>query len=133
MPGMLEARVVPRAARGSWATAAGEPEQVSESQWMQLIDLREKEHAADALGPLARLIELGVEQTSDKYRYPKAVKALKRLHEDYKRAGDSAGFGVYLDGLRERQRRKYSFIAKLDAAFGAKGSYALRMNRHIGD
>jgi hypothetical protein len=34
------------------------------------------------------------------------------------RAGDAAGFGAYLDGLRERQRRKYSFIAKLDAAFG---------------
>ena len=31
------------------------------------------------------------------------------------RAGDAAGFGVYLDGLRERQQRKYSFIAKLDA------------------
>jgi hypothetical protein len=87
--------------------------------------LREKEQAADVLGPLARLIELGVERTSDKYRYPKAIKALKRLREDYERAGDAAGFGVYLDGLRERQRRKYSFMAKLDAAFGAEGSYAL--------
>jgi uncharacterized Zn finger protein len=53
-----------------------------------------------------------------KYRYPKAVKALKRLREDYERAGDAAGFGAYLDGLRERQRRKYSFIGRLDAAFG---------------
>jgi hypothetical protein len=117
----------------AWATAAGEPEQVSESQWMQLIGLREKEHAADALGPLARLIELGVERTSDKYRYPKAIKALKRLHEDYERAGDSVGFGVYLDGLRDRQRRKYSFIAKLDAAFGAEGLYALRIKRRYRD
>ena len=48
----------------------------------------------------------------------KAVKALKRLRDDYERVGDAAGFGAYLDGLRERQRRKYSFIAKLDAAFG---------------
>ena len=70
------------------------------------------------LGPLARLIELGVEQVGDKYRYPKAVKALKRLRDDYERAGDAAGFGAYLAGLRERQRRKYSFIAKLAAAFG---------------
>ena len=107
----------------AWATAAGEPEQVSESQWAQLIGLREKEHAVDVLGPLARLIELGVEQTSDKYRYPKAIKALRRLRDDFERAGDAAGFGVYLDGLRERQRRKYSFIAKLDAAFGAEGSH----------
>lgn len=109
----------------AWSTAAGEPEQVSESQWLQLIGLREVEHPADVLGPLARLIELGVDQASDKYRYPKAIKALKRLREDYERAGTAAGFGVYLDGLRERQRRKYSFIAKLDAAFGTEGSFPL--------
>ena len=106
----------------AWSTAAREHEQVSESQWRQLISLRESEHPADVLGPLARLIELGVEQAGDKYRYPKAVKALRRLREDYERAGDAAGFGVYLDGLRERQRRKYSFIAKLDATFGTEGS-----------
>jgi hypothetical protein len=28
------------------------------------------------------------------------------------------GFGIYLAGLRERQWRKYSFVAKLDATFG---------------
>jgi hypothetical protein len=45
----------------AWSTAAGEPEQVSESQWLQLISLRESEDPADVLGPLSRLIELGVE------------------------------------------------------------------------
>ena len=102
----------------AWSTAADQPDQVSESQWLQLITLREGRRPADVLGPLARLIELGVEQAGDKYRYPKAVKALKRLRDDYERAGDAAGFGAYLDGLRERQRRKHSFTAKLDAAFG---------------
>jgi hypothetical protein len=109
-------------AEEAWSTAADEPEQVSESQWLQLISLRESAHPADVLGPLSHLIELGVEQAGDKYRYPKAVKALRRLRQDYERAGDAAGFGVYLDGLRERQRRKYSFIAKLDATFGTDGS-----------
>jgi hypothetical protein len=108
----------------AWSTAAGKPELVSESQWLQLIGLREYEHPADVLGPLARLIESGIDQIGDKYRYPKAIKALKRLREDYDRAGDPAGFGVYLGGLRERQRRKYSFIAKLDAAFGPEYSCA---------
>jgi uncharacterized Zn finger protein len=102
----------------AWSTAGGQPEQVSESLWLQLISQREERHPADVLGPLARLIELGVEQAGDKYRYPKAVKALRRLRDDYERAGDAVGFGAYLDGLRERHRRKYSFIAKLDAAFG---------------
>ncbi|HET9082513.1 MAG TPA: hypothetical protein VFO01_18605 [Trebonia sp.] len=73
----------------AWSAAASEPEQVSESQWLQLISLREGEHPADVLGPLSRLIELGVEQVSDKYRYPKAIKALKRLREGYERAGDA--------------------------------------------
>jgi uncharacterized Zn finger protein len=50
----------------AWSVAASEPEQVSESQWLQLISLRESEHPADVLGPRARLIELGVEQASDK-------------------------------------------------------------------
>jgi hypothetical protein len=36
-------------------------------------------------------------------------------------------------GLRERQRRKYSFIAKLDATFGTEGSYALRVKRKVGN
>lgn len=71
-------------------------------------------------------------QAGDKYRYPKAVKALRRLRQDYERAGDAAGFGVYLAGLRERQRRKYSFIAKLDATFGTDGSYALRVKSEAG-
>lgn len=106
----------------AWTTATAEPDMVSESQWAQLIDLREKEHAADVLEPLAHLIERGVERTSDKYRYPKAIKALKRLREDYERAGNADGFGAYLDALRERQRRKHSFVAKLDAAFGAENS-----------
>ena len=75
----------------AWSTAADYPEQVSESQWLQLITLRERRHPADVLGPLARLIELGVEQVGDKYRYPKAVKALKRLRDDYERAGDAPG------------------------------------------
>ena len=116
----------------AWSTAAGEPGQVSDSQWLQLIGLREGEHPSDVLGPLARLIELGVEQTSDKYRYPKAVKALRRLREDYERAGDAAGFGAYLAGLRERQRRKYSLIAKLDAAFGTEDPRALRVKSEVG-
>ena len=69
------------------------------------------------VGLLRNLIELGIERTSDKYRYPKAIKALRRLRDDYQRAGDEAGFTTYLDELRQRQRRKTSFIAKLDAAF----------------
>ncbi len=101
----------------AWTTAVASPGQVTEARWHELIGLREKDHPADVIRPFQDLIELGLERTSDKYRYPKAIKALKRLREDYVRVGDEAGFAAYLDDLRQRQRRKTSFIAKLDTAF----------------
>jgi hypothetical protein len=105
----------------AWATAVASPGQVPEAQWHDLIGLREKDHPADVIRPSQDLIELGVERTSDKYRYPKAIKALKHLREDYLQVGDEAGFAAYLDDLRQRHRRKTSFIARLDAAFAIGG------------
>jgi hypothetical protein len=98
----------------AWTTAVAAPGQVPEQQWLELIGLREPGHPADVIGPLRDLIELGIERTSDKYRYPKA---LKRLRDDYQRAGGEAGFTTYLDELRKRQRRNASFMAKLEVAF----------------
>jgi uncharacterized Zn finger protein len=101
----------------AWATAIAAPGQVPEEQWLELIGLRETGHPADVISPLRDLIETRIEQTNDKYRYPKAIKALGRLRSAYRRAGDEAGFNAYLNELRQRQRRKTSFIAKLDIAF----------------
>ena len=101
----------------AWTTAVAAPGQVPDEQWLEVIGLREPGHPADVIGLLRDLIDLGIERTSDKYRYPKAIKALKRLRDDYQRAGDEEGFTTYLDELRQRQRRKTSFIAKLDEAF----------------
>jgi uncharacterized Zn finger protein len=101
----------------AWATAVAAPGQVPQEQWLELIGLREPGHPADVIGPLRDLIEMGIERTSDKYRYPKAIKTLRRLRDDYQRAGDMEGFAMYLDELRHRQRRKTSFVAKLEAAF----------------
>ena len=116
----------------AWATAVASPGQVPEAQWHDLIGLREKDHPADVIRPFQDLIELGLERTSDKYRYPKAIKALKRLREDYLRAGDEAGFAAYLDDLRQRQRRKTSFIAKLDAAFTIGRAARSPLLKHAG-
>jgi len=100
----------------AWAAAMANPDQVPESQWFQLIEVREKNHPADVIRPYQDLIEIGLERASDEYRYPKAVKAIRRLKDSYQRAGDEAGFTVYLADLRQRHRRKTSFIAKLDKA-----------------
>lgn len=100
----------------AWAAAMANPGQVPESQWFQLIEVREKNHPADVIRPYQDLIEIGLERASDKYRYPKAVKTIRRLQGSYQRAGDEAGFTAYLADLRQRHRRKTSFIAKLDKA-----------------
>lgn len=42
---------------------------------------------------------------------------MRRLRDDYQRAGDMEGFAMYLDELRQRHHRKASFISKLDVAF----------------
>ncbi len=109
----------------AWAAAVAVPGQVPEGQWLELIGLREPGYPADVIGPLGDLIEAGIERTSDKYRYPKAIKALSRLRDACQRAGDEEGFAVYLDELRQRQRRKTSFIAKLDAAFATAADRAV--------
>ena len=98
----------------AWATAMANPGQVPESQWFQLIEVREKDHPADVIRPYQDLIEIGLEKASDKYRYPKAIKTIRRLRDSYHRVGDEAGFSAYLADLRQRHRRKTSFLTKLD-------------------
>jgi hypothetical protein len=55
----------------AWATAVASPGHVPEAQWHDLIGLRDKDHPADVIRPFQDLIELGLERTSDKYRYPR--------------------------------------------------------------
>jgi hypothetical protein len=64
--------------------------------------------------------ELTLERAGDKYRYPKAIKTIRRLHDAYRRTGDDAGFAAYVADLRQRHRRKTSFITKLDKALAAR-------------
>jgi hypothetical protein len=75
----------------AWAVAMASPGQVPESQWFQLIEVREKDHPADVIRPYQDLIEIGLERASDKYRYPKAIKTIRQLRDAYRRANDEAG------------------------------------------
>jgi tetratricopeptide (TPR) repeat protein len=100
----------------AWATAMANPGQVPESLWFQLIEVREMTHPADVIRPYRDLIEIGLERASDKYRYPKAIKTIRRLRDSYHRAGDEPGFTAYVADLRQRHHRKTSFITKLDKA-----------------
>ena len=66
-----------------WAAAMANPGQVPESQWFQLIEVREQNHPGDVIRPYQDLIEIGLERASDKYRYPKAIKTIRRLRDSY--------------------------------------------------
>lgn len=100
----------------AWHLAVAHPNDLHESQWFRLIELWEIGHPADVIAPYQDLIELRVAMTGDKYRYNKAVKTITRLGEAYRRSGDEDGFAGYLADLRNRHKRKTSFVARLDRA-----------------
>jgi uncharacterized Zn finger protein len=100
----------------AWQAAVDNAEDLFDSRWQQLIELRQPTHPRDMVEPWQRLIQRRLDASTDKYRYDKATKMLRRLRDAYHAAGDVAGFGSYLDHLRDRHKRKTSFIAKLDHA-----------------
>jgi hypothetical protein len=100
----------------AWQTAAGHAEDLPESRWHQLIELRQPTHPQDVIEPRQRLIQRRLDASTDKYRYGKAITMLRQLRDAYQAIGDPTGFGTYLERLRDRHKRKTSFIAKLDHA-----------------
>ncbi|TDD53355.1 hypothetical protein E1288_09585 [Saccharopolyspora elongata] len=93
--------------------AVDHTDDLSESRWHQLIDLRQPTHPQDAIGPWQRLIQQRLDASGDKYRYSKAITMLRKLRDAYRSIDHAADFDTYLGQLRERHKRKTSFIAKL--------------------
>ncbi|WP_131950581.1 hypothetical protein [Actinomadura sp. GC306] len=113
---LLNVLIAEKLLNEAWGLAVAHPNELHESEWFRLIELREIDQPADVIAPYQDLIELQLAATGDKYRYNKAVKTIIRLGEAYRRSGDESGFAGYLADLRERHKRKTSFIAKLDRA-----------------
>lgn len=100
----------------AWQTAADHTEDLPESRWRQLIELRQPTHPRDVIEPWQRLIQRRLDASTDKYRYGKAITMLRQLRDAYQATGAATGFATYLDRLRDRHKRKTSFIAKLGQA-----------------
>jgi hypothetical protein len=98
----------------AWQRAVDHAEGLPESRWNQLIDLRQPTHPRDVIKPWQQLIQQRLNTNTDKYRYSKAITMLRQLRDAYRATGDAPGFETYLDRLRDRHKRKTSFIAKLD-------------------
>jgi hypothetical protein len=100
----------------AWQTAVDHAEDLPESRWHQLIELRQPIHPRDVIEPWQRLIQWRLDASTDKYRYGKAIAMLRHLRDAYEAIGDATGFGTYLERLRDCHKRKTSFIAKLGQA-----------------
>ena len=100
----------------AWQTALDHADGLPESRWNQLIDLRQPTHPRDVIEPWQQLIQRRLDASTDTYRYSKAITMLRQLRDAYQATGDEPGFEIYLDRLRDRHKRKTSFIAKLDRA-----------------
>ncbi|MGB8199321.1 MAG: DUF6880 family protein [Pseudonocardiaceae bacterium] len=100
----------------AWQTAVDHTNGLPESRWNQLINLRQPTHPRDVIEPWQQLIQQRLDASTDKYRYSKTIKMLRQLRDAYRATGDTPSFGTYLDRLRDRHKRKTSFIAKLDRA-----------------
>ncbi|MFD0855606.1 hypothetical protein ACFQ07_25415, partial [Actinomadura adrarensis] len=100
----------------AWRLAVDHADRLHESAWFQLIERWEVDHPADVIEPYQDLVELRLGLVNDKYRYNRVVKTIVRLGEAYRRSGNEAGFHTYLTELRDRHKRKTSFMAKLDKA-----------------
>jgi tetratricopeptide (TPR) repeat protein len=100
----------------AWQTAVDHANGLPESRWNQLIDMRQPTHPQDVIEPWQQLIQRQLDASTDKDRYSKAIKMLRQLRDAYRATGDTPSFATYLDRLRDRHKRKTSFIAKLDHA-----------------
>jgi uncharacterized Zn finger protein len=100
----------------AWHTAVDHANDLPESRWNQLINLRQPTHPQDVIEPWQQLIQQRLDASTDKYRYSKAITMLRQLRDAYQATGDTPGFATYLDRLRNRHKRKTSFIANLDHA-----------------
>ncbi|MEV4020716.1 DUF6880 family protein [Nonomuraea angiospora] len=99
-------------AEEAWLLALASPGDVPASQWLTLIDERERDHPAEVIGPYRRLVDESLAGTG-KAHYSQAVELLVRLRAAQRRTHDEAGFTAYLEELRLRHKRRPTLIDML--------------------
>jgi uncharacterized Zn finger protein len=113
--GLIDALLADGEPDAAWAVAVATNRELHASQWVRLAQAREPTAPADAMSVYFRLAD-GALERADKRGYREAVgylKAGRRAATAADRAGD---FAEHLDGVRERNRRRPTFMAMLDKA-----------------
>lgn len=99
----------------AWAVAVTGDHEIQASQWLRLAQAREPTAPADAMAVYLRLAD-DMLVRADKRAYRDAVGHLKAARRAATAADRPAEFADHLTGLRERNRRRPSFMAMLDKA-----------------
>jgi len=113
--GLIDALLADGDAGEAWNVATAGDGDVSSTQWLRLAEAREPTAPADAMAVYLRLAD-GVLEKADKRGYRDAVRHLKAARRAATAADRLAEFTQHLTGLRERNRRRPSFMAMLDKA-----------------
>ncbi len=85
----------------------------SDDLWMQLAQLREKDHPADAIGVYQAHVDPLVQRTSNN-AYAEAVRLIKKIGELAKGLGKEEEFAEYVSSLRTKFKAKRNFMKLLD-------------------
>lgn len=85
----------------------------SDDLWMQLAQLREKDHPADAIGVYQAHVDPLVQRTSND-AYVEAVRLIKKIGELAKGLGKQEEFAEYVFSLKTKFKAKRNFMKLLD-------------------
>lgn len=99
----------------AWAVAVTGDHEIQASQWLRLAEAREPSAPGEAMVVYLRLTD-DMLVRADKRAYRDAVRHLKAARRAAAAADRPAEFADHLAGLRERNRRRPSFMAMLDKA-----------------
>lgn len=113
--GYIDALLADGEADDAWTAATTGDHEIQASQWLRLAEAREPTAPGDAIAVYQRLAD-DVLVRADKRAYSDAVRYLKAARRAASAADQTAEVGEHLTGLRERNRRRPSFMAMLDKA-----------------
>ena len=99
----------------AWAVATAGDREIQGPQWLRLAEARELTAPGDAMAVYLRLAD-EVLVRADKRAYRDAVQHLKAARRAATAADRTDEFTERLGGIRERNRRRPSFMAMLDKA-----------------
>jgi hypothetical protein len=98
----------------AWDVALTHPDQMGETQLVELLALRAATHPHDVIQPYRDLIERHILDSHDKWRYERALRLMAPLRVVHQALDDEIGWSQYVKGLRDRHRIRPTFQRKLD-------------------